>query len=62
MPKRKVDKLALPGSLLDRLRARREAVEAGHPEKAPEAFQNPRKRKWSDLSVDGVVNNRKVTE
>lgn len=38
---RKVDVLATKGSLLDRLRARREAIEAGQPEKAPSKFINP---------------------
>ena len=58
MPERVADKLAPRGSFLDKLRARREAVEAGHPEMAEEAY---RKGSWKDVSVDGAVDNEKST-
>jgi hypothetical protein len=58
---RTADVLARPGSLADKLRARRDAIEAGNPEQAQEAYQEPRKKVWADLAVDGVTNNRKET-
>lgn len=52
------DIFAGEGSFAAKLKARREAMEAGHPEKATEAYE---KGEWKDTSVDGVVNNRKHT-
>ena len=43
MPKRKVDELAGKGSLLDRLRKRRDKVEEGDLEGAPNAFTQAEK-------------------
>lgn len=42
--KRKVDELAGEGSFLDRLRKRRDAVEEGDLEGAPNAFTNAQER------------------
>jgi len=67
MPRRPVDIVAdaAPGSLADRLRARREALDAGDVDKAADAFKNPKppeKQRWDDMPVDKVVGNRKRTE
>ncbi len=52
------DIFAGKGSMAARLKARREAMDAGMPEHAPEAY---RRGEWHDLSVDGVTGNRKET-
>ncbi len=70
MPRRRVDVIAdvAPGSIADRLRARREAMDAGNAEGASDAFKNPskpaepQKVNWDDMPVDKVVGNRKRTE
>lgn len=54
----KADVFAGKGSFAAKLKARREAIEAGKVEEATEAF---RKGEWKDASVDGTVNNQKVT-
>ncbi len=55
---RPADVLAGSGSLAAKLKARREAIEAGYPEQAEEAY---RRGEWRDASVDGAVNNEKQT-
>ena len=53
------DIFAGKGSMAARLKARREAIDAGQPEMAAEAYS---RGEWKDLSVDNTVGNGKITE
>lgn len=54
----KADVFAGKGSFAARAKARREAIESGNEGQAAEAFG---RGEWSDLSVDGVTDNQKMT-
>lgn len=54
----KADAFAGKGSFGARLKARREAMEAGREDMATEAFE---RGSWKDLSVDNVKSNEKTT-
>lgn len=59
MADRPADKLAGKGSFADKLRRRREAIEAGDPT-GGSAFREGQAN-YQDVAVDGAVNNEKTT-
>ncbi len=58
MADRPADKLAGEGSFADKLRRRREALEAGDATGGAAFGEQPN---YKDISVDGAVNNQKST-